>query len=127
MVGAEAFSNPSRVFQLAVIVVIESYRESLCRPRRHLAHEGDHGTRINPAGQESAQGNIGHQSRAHGIPDQLNSTLPGILFVNSYLAGEVKRPVLLDPRFAIRPEQQMSRLELLNSREGGSGGGHTGK
>ena len=93
VVGAVLLGHGPRVGKLVEGLLLEANGKGFHRPPRQLAHEGDDQAAVDAAAQEGAQGNIGNESQADRLLENLEEALDGLLLVQGVFRGVIQLPV----------------------------------
>ena len=114
-----ALRHRARERPLVVAVVREPDGERAHRLRRRRGHERDDDGRVDPAGEERAERDVGREALPHRVGDGLPHPLqPGAVLER--LVGGPRLPVALDPlRPALRHEQRGGR-EAVDAAQAGA-------
>ena len=102
----------ARVWQL-IDGFAEADRERLDRNPRLLLHQGDDGAGIESAAQKRANWDVSDHLSGNGLPQKATQLL-GRLFDGYGRRPQTRRPVRPDRRFAVLPDEIVTRRERLD-------------
>ena len=115
VVGAQMLRDAARVGELAEILLLEPGAERLDRLAHRVAHERHHHARVDPARQERAERDVGHEPHAHRFRQERAQPLAVVLLAPGALGLDRERPIALDPAAVRFAHQIVRRWELLHA------------
>ena len=109
--------GPARLVELRPEIVGDREGADVLDP--HLVHQGDDGARIDPAGEEDAEGDVAAELQADGVAQQAGGALDALLLAQ-VLGRDLQVPVLAELRAVAVDAQAPAGLELLDAAEEGA-------
>ena len=123
-VGLDGARDLARVAQLAVRPILESDGEGLERPIDLAGHDRGNGAAVQPAGQEHAERDIGHEPDAHGFFEQLAEPPHGVALREArdgrIGASHRNIPVASDPHEPVLEHERVPRHHPMDALEEGA-------
>src|SRR5262245_8097150 len=104
-----------RIFQLVVVLIGETNREGLHRPRTEARHRCYYRTRVDSSTQKGAQRNVRYEPQPDRLFQQIAQTLDEILFGLAVIRIEFDVPVLTDMNAVPRCRQYVAWLQFVNA------------
>ena len=128
VIGLEALRDEPGVRQLVVRgrSAAEAYREGRDPARRHLAHAGDHGARVDAAREEDAERHVAFEASPHRLAQSLSHRRgvfrgPGPRSRRRNVQGEL--PVAAERQAPVDEHRRVGRRELVDRVENRARGG----